>query len=229
MNPRVRVLALILLVGYQPVGGSQASVIGASQAYVAVSKLGQASLVLAPKILLDGLVLDNVTTATAEDCGKECEENAACSWFNWCPAAVRLPAGPPGRETTPPPIPYTPLLVRWMQEGCPTPAGRLNNLGCMLLAPAGGNATGGSPELAEPQGNVVQVTSGFPVRLPLMITYPTFTTLAAMGVAGADVQCSQSLVAGRCAFSSPLYAASFCSFMSACRTVNVFTTGGGGE
>ena len=141
-----------------------------------------------------------------------------CRQYAW--ARQRDPASPSDRHC---PAPIVPLPA--LQAGCAGPTGLLAHQACALLAPHLAGPTVGLPEVAE-QGPGVQVTGGFPVRLPAqLLTDPGFTNTPAQGVAGADIRCEGSVIPGRCAFALVPHATLACTHIPDCRSVTVYTTG----
>ena len=131
----------------------------------------------------------------------------------------------PPTHTCPPNI--TDLSVPLSQAGCEAHRGRLPFQGCQLLAPEGANATVGLPEVVA-QGLSVMITAGFPIRLPAQLpTYPSFTGTPGLGVAGLSIQCAATVIPGSCVVANAVLAMALCTSMPDCRSVTVFTTGGG--
>ena len=67
--------------------------------------------------------------------------------------------------------------------------------------------------------------AGFPFRAqPLNV--PGFATELAQGIQGADFACSGSVLPDKCAYRSPLDAATICAWVAQCRSVTVYSRGG---
>ncbi|PRW45625.1 hypothetical protein C2E21_6054 [Chlorella sorokiniana] len=110
---------------------------------------------------------------------------------------------------------------------------------CDLFNFVGGGAQGGNgsctllsmgctiaPTVASPPAGVASsaLTAGFPVRERLVVL-PGFTAQAGQGVPGADLQCNQTVIPGKCAINSVLDAVVLCTRVQDCEAVVHYPNG----
>ncbi|KAI7842434.1 hypothetical protein COHA_004073 [Chlorella ohadii] len=111
--------------------------------------------------------------------------------------------------------------------------------GCDLFNFVGGSVQAGNgtctllslgcavaPTVATPPAGVASsaLTAGFPVRERL-VDLPGFTAQAGQGVPGADLQCNQTVIPGKCAVSSVLDAVILCTRVPGCEAIVHYPNG----